>query len=96
MKNLILNHEYLIDAVSVYEDNSDYTTVDFEKLIEPTVKIEGKAIHYTGQIRMDIADEAIVFIYFKMDKKVSFLVQGRDPALGATVVNTLINNAKRG
>lgn len=99
MKNMILNHEKLIDAVNVYEDNSDYTNVYWDELIDPdfTDFIGGKKpVIYRGQITMDIANEAFIIIRFNENKTVSFFVSGRDTVLGGTVVATIINNATRG
>lgn len=92
MKNMILNHEKLLSAINHYCELAVFSTKE-EKLTE---KSFGNQKLYEGQVRINIGDEAIVFIYFKKDKTISFLVQGIDTELGGTVVTTLINIVKRG
>lgn len=97
MKNMMLNHNKLISAIQHYLSIADFAFAEFE--LNKEIALDSKIpVNYTGKVRINIGydTEALVFIYFKVDKTVSFLVQGRDVALGGTVATTLINMVKRG
>lgn len=95
MKNLMLNHNKTISAIEYYCEISLFATTEVN-LNKPITPDSLYPTCYEGKIRINVEEQAVIYVFFKKDKTISFQVQGRDVELGETVVKTIINMVKKG